>query len=124
MDSGEIVWKDNLTKTKKKKTIMRNRYVSQCCQCGSKVPVGNGTIRKVGRKKWKCTCLDCKPLSTSEAFELANGDETHAAGIYASNKSAGSKYQSWGAYFPSTGTYIYQNKAGRCIDAPCCGCCN
>ena len=24
----------------------------------------------------------------------------------------------------STGAELYRNKAGRCIDAPCCGCCN
>jgi hypothetical protein len=26
-------------------------------------------------------------------------------------------------YFPSTGNYAYRNRAGRCEDAPCCGCC-
>ena len=35
-----------------------------------------------------------------------------------------SRYQSHYAYFPSTGGEWYQNKNGRCEDAPCCGCCN
>lgn len=103
---------------------MRNRYASKCCQCGVKVNPGMGTIRKVGRRKWNTTCLECKPISTSEALTLSDGNEDHAAGIYAASQSTGSKYQSWGAYFPSTGAYIYQNKAGRCEDAPCCGCCS
>lgn len=103
---------------------MINKYKTVCHCCSRKVNPGQGTIRKLGRRKWSCTCLDCQPLSTSEALTLAENDEEHAAGIYAASQSASSKYQSWGAYFPSTGTYIYQNKAGRCIDAPCCGCCS
>jgi len=27
-------------------------------------------------------------------------------------------------HFPSTGHTVYQNKRGRCEDAPCCGCCS
>lgn len=103
---------------------MKNRYTSTCCQCGTQVHPGMGTIRKVARKKWDCTCLECKPLTASEAFQLGDGNEDHAAGIYAASKSAGRDYQSWGAYFPNSGAYVYQNKAGRCEDAPCCGCCS
>lgn len=32
-------------------------------------------------------------------------------------------YRSNYAFFPSTGGEWYQNKNGRCEDAPCCGCC-
>lgn len=103
---------------------MKNRYKSSCCNCGKVVLPKQGTIRKIARKKWECTCLECKPISTSEALDLAAGNEDHAAGIYAASKSAGSDYQSWGAYFPSSGAYVYQNKNGRCEDAPCCGCCS
>ena len=35
-----------------------------------------------------------------------------------------SRYRSHYAYFPSTGGEWYQNKQGRCEDAPCCGCCS
>ena len=34
------------------------------------------------------------------------------------------KYKSHRFYFPSTGGELYQNKNGRCEDAPCCGCCS
>ncbi len=34
-----------------------------------------------------------------------------------------SRYQSNHYHFPSTGGGVYQNKRGRCEDAPCCGCC-
>lgn len=27
-------------------------------------------------------------------------------------------------YSPVTGNEFYQNRRGRCEDAPCCGCCN
>lgn len=33
------------------------------------------------------------------------------------------RYQS-NFYRTSSGAELYQNKAGRCEDAPCCGCCN
>ena len=41
-----------------------------------------------------------------------------------SDRSGASRYRSNYAYFPSTGGEYYRNKAGRCIDAPCCGCCS
>jgi len=103
---------------------MKNKYTSKCSQCGTKVNPGMGTIRKAGRRKWSCTCLECKPLSASEAMALSDGNEDHAAGLYAASQSQGRGYRSWGAYIPSTGSYIYQNKNGRCEDAPCCGCCS
>jgi len=103
---------------------MKNKYASKCSQCGTKVNPGMGTIKKLRRRKWSCTCLECKPLTASEALELSWGDEGDAAGIYAASQSGSSKYQSWSAYIPSTGSYVYQNKNGRCEDAPCCGCCS
>ena len=106
---------------------MQNKYPSKCCKCGNRVPKNGGTIKKAGRRRWNTTCHACndmKGISAMDAMDLANGDEEQAAGIYASSKSAGREYQSWGAYFPGSGQYVYQNKAGRCIDAPCCGCCS
>lgn len=107
---------------------MQNKYKGSCHCCGKYVPARKGTLEKSGRK-WLVYCAACNesldgPMSPDRALELANGDENQAAGIYAASQSAGSQYQSWGAYFPSTGSYIYQNKAGRCEDAPCCGCCS
>lgn len=101
---------------------MQNKYPSKCCKCGNRVPKNGGTIKKVGRKRWNTTCHACngdmKGMSAMDALDLANGDEAHAAGIYASSKYANT------AYFPSTGAFIYTNPNGRCIDAPCCGCCS
>lgn len=110
---------------------MQNKYNTSCHKCGNHCNPGEASIRKAGRRRWIATCNHCnglvapdKPLSAMDAIELANGDESQAAGIYAAQKSGGKEYQSWGAYFPGSGQYIYQNKAGRCEDAPCCGCCS
>lgn len=107
---------------------MTNKYKGSCHCCGKIVRPGKGYLEKSGRR-WLVYCQPCNstldgPMSVDRALELANGDEAKAAGIYAAQKSAGREYQSWGAYFPGSGQYIYQNKAGRCIDAPCCGCCS
>jgi len=34
------------------------------------------------------------------------------------------RYQSHVIYFPGSGESMKVNKRGRCIDAPCCGCCD
>jgi len=107
---------------------MQNKYRGTCHKCGTAVAPRRGSLHKQGRK-WLVTCQGCQsgnegPMTIDRAMELANADEEQAAGIYASSKSAGREYQSWGAYFPGSGEYIYQNKAGRCEDAPCCGCCS
>ena len=104
-----------------------NKYKTSCHKCGAHCNPGEASIRKAGRRRWIATCNHCNgqvPQDQPLSAIIANGDEEHAAGIYAASQSAGSKYQSWGAYFPSSGAYVYQNKAGRCEDAPCCGCCS
>jgi hypothetical protein len=107
---------------------MQNKYRGTCHICGAAVAPKQGSLHRQGRR-WLVTCQGCQSghedqMTASRALELANGDEEQAAGIYAAQKSAGRDYQSWGAYFPGSGAYIYQNKGGRCIDAPCCGCCS
>ena len=53
--------------------------------------------------------------TTGRAYLTERGD-CQTAGRY-------SRYQS-NIYTTSTGAELYRNKAGRCEDAPCCGCCN
>lgn len=45
-------------------------------------------------------------------------DEAEAVGRYMRRQ----RYQSH--FFRVGRTELYRNKAGRCEDAPCCGCCN
>ena len=53
----------------------------------------------------------------AEPGDMADlGDEQQAASRY---------NPTWVSHvWTSGGREYYRNKAGRCIDAPCCGCCN
>jgi hypothetical protein len=75
------------------------KFAGKCADCGTPLPVGT-------KAKWygrgRVYGLDChsKPASNE------------------------SKYKSHYFYSPTTGNEWYQNKNGRCEDAPCCGCCS
>jgi len=70
------------------------RYAGKCRECGAKLEVGES------------------------AWWYGKGK------VYGTNcHSKDSKKEVTEFYFPSTGEYAYQNKNGRCEDAPCCGCC-
>lgn len=84
---------------------MTNRYDATCNTCRSHVPAGNGTLSKV-RRHWRVTCHAC----------LDTAPEAAALAISRGNKT------SYGVV-TSTGWVGYRNRAGRCEDAPCCGCC-
>ena len=73
---------------------MVNKYPAPCCYCGNLVPVNGGKVWKRGRK-WVCAHLACKQTSSAEVVCIRT----------------------------STGSFT-QNSRGRCIDAPCCGCCS
>jgi hypothetical protein len=67
----------------------------------------------------------------AQGWEVQDGDEAAALAIVAAagpatftpRRSAGRKYGSNYARFAGGGEW-YQNKRGRCEDAPCCGCCS
>jgi hypothetical protein len=73
-----------------------NRYKGNCAYCGHLVAARAGYL--IGsRGNWKVAHMEC-----------------HKSG----------EPQVTSTYFPSTGQTVYQNARGRCIDAPCCGCCS
>jgi hypothetical protein len=72
-----------------------NKYAAACADCGARVPARGGSLRKAGRR-WEVRHLSC---------ERGEG-------------------RSVAVTFAATGNTIYQNSRGRCIDAPCCGCCS
>ena len=74
---------------------MVNKYTTKCEICGSLIPPGGGTIKKVGRH-WVAKHLACAAAEAPQVDEY---------------------------YFPSTGQRMTRNKKGLCEDAPCCGCC-
>jgi len=81
--------------------VITLKFAGTCKECGTELPVGT-------KAKWYgrgvVYGLDChsKPVGTPRR----------------------SRYKSNFYYSPSTGNEWYQNKNGRCEDAPCCGCCS
>jgi hypothetical protein len=88
--------------------MMTNRYKGRCSECGAYVPARRGKCFKpAGARRYSVLCASCaaEPASPPPGRPDLVSERCHVA------------------YFPSTGQYLYQNKAGRCEDAPCCGCC-
>jgi hypothetical protein len=91
---------------------MTNRYDANCNTCRTHVPAGTGTLSKANRFRrafWKVTCNACLTGGTDST-------ESTAAAVSRGNET------SYGVV-TSTGWVGYRNRAGRCEDAPCCGCC-
>lgn len=72
-----------------------NKYPARCATCRVQVPANGGTLTKRGRR-WIVNHLDCKAAGAPRVMVTRF----------------------------SSGAEVYQNVGGRCIDAPCCGCCS
>jgi hypothetical protein len=87
---------------------MSNKYPSKCAKCETYVPARAGVLSRASRG-WRVECPDCaagvQSQDTEHALEISRGTAT-----------------SYGVV-TSTGWVGYRNRAGRCEDAPCCGCC-
>ena len=72
-----------------------NRFNSTCAVCGISVGAEEGFATKwPGSKSWEVTCDEHTSTDSSNVI-----------------------------YFYGSGKTEYRNPKGRCIDAPCCGCC-
>ncbi len=71
-----------------------NRYAAPCSICGGLVPANGGRLSKRGRV-WLVSHLSCADSGQPEVITFTF----------------------------SSGQTAIQNRRGRCIDAPCCGCC-
>ena len=77
-----------------------NKYPGNCGTCKRRVGANAGTLVKIDRR-WVVRHLSC--------HEVGAPTVTHA--------------RFYGGRGPGTYQDVYQNSAGRCEDAPCCGCC-
>ena len=79
---------------------MTLRYAGKCRDCGIHLPAGSeGTWHGRGRG---ISCPDC--------------------GGSVDGRPARGRVSNYATF--SSGETVYQNRAGRCEDAPCCGCCS
>ena len=106
---------------------MQARYAGHCASTGRPIAPGDRIIYDT---KTRRAYLDEPPdnqetMHPGAALALdidptLDPEEAAAVGLYMTQ--AARRYQShtWRA----GGREYYRNKAGRCEDAPCCGCCN
>ena len=81
-----------------------NRFATRCTKCRKRIAPRAGYAVKIGRR-WIGECANC---NTSEALNPCAADRDHPLLVTRFN----------------SGAVVYQNRGGRCEDAPCCGCCS
>jgi len=82
--------------------VMLAKYRGRCALSGVVINVGDEiTYDTTTKKAWLAEPGDCR-VDTSSYL----GDKKRVSDVFSIN-----------------GNEFYRNKAGRCIDAPCCGCC-
>ena len=70
-----------------------NRYAGRCCECGGQVAAKAGVVVPRGGA-WRISHLACHKEGSGSVMTVRIG-----------------------------GNEYIRNTNGRCIDAPCCGCC-
>ena len=102
---------------------MTARYPGHCASTGRPIAPGDRIIYDT---KTRRAYLDEPPDDTPSAALALDIDPTldpdtaASVGLYMTQ--AARRYQS--DIYRVNGREYYRNKAGLCIDAPCCGCCN
>lgn len=74
---------------------MVNRYAGTCEYCGCRVPANGGECQKLAGR-WVVSHITCFKEGKSNVIVTRF----------------------------NSGAEVYQNRKGRCEDAPCCGCCS
>lgn len=109
------------------------RFPGQCARTGARINPGD-TIASAGRGRYYLVSRGRAPADAAETVDpdlvyagaldpdLASSDPdgAAAAGRYLRHSMARGVSHVWN----SGGREYYRNRAGRCEDAPCCGCCN
>ena len=80
---------------------MSNRYPGPCAGCGKRVPARAGTLKKEAGR-WAVRHAECAGASDPGYFPRPSRRVIEIR---------------------TSGGTFYRNAAGRCEDAPCCGCC-
>jgi len=99
--------------------MRKNKYKGSCTNCGVVVQSGRGYLHSYQsgrRKRFYVTCNACQEEMEPDC-QIDGNDDDHAAAMHAVRAIPGT------LYIPSTGFVGFRNPAGRCEDAPCCGCC-
>ena len=87
--------------------IMRAKYKGRCSITGAPINPGDEiTFDTVSRKAWFTEPGDCAVADSDYLAARTRTPKNYVSDV-----------------FNVSGREFYRNKSGRCIDAPCCGCC-
>lgn len=111
--------------------MFQARFPGRCAVTGRPFAIGD-TIRAAGRGRYALVSPaagpvdhDAADIALAESVDPGIGaddpEAAAAAGRYLRQSMARGVSDIWRT---STGREYYRNRAGRCEDAPCCGCCN
>ncbi len=107
---------------------MALRFAGTCKVCGRKVPAGASAYWDASAKTVTCQWIDCADADglTTESPLTGPWDTRTDLRVRTDHRI--------GAAAPvparvivtrfNSGAVVHQNSRGRCIDAPCCGCCS
>lgn len=101
------------------------RYPGRCATTGAPIKPGDPVLYDTRTRQ--AHALRKPPDELTAAAAMARDidpelDPDTAANVGLYMAQSARRYQS--DIFRHNGREYYRNKAGRCIDAPCCGCCN
>jgi hypothetical protein len=111
---------------------MQLKYPGVCKVCGESLPAGTLAYWDSAAKTVTChgiACCEADGLTETVERRAGNPDgkltrrETHVGSGAPVHPAAQSRPRVVATTFNS-GATVYQNSRGRCIDAPCCGCCS
>jgi hypothetical protein len=101
------------------------RFPGSCKICGSRIAAGDLAYWDAGTKTVTCHAIDCcdaDGLTTNKP--LTGPWDTRTDIRERTDQRVGSPAPSVIATTFNSGVTVYRNARGRCVDAPCCGCCS
>lgn len=98
------------------------RFASTCPVCSARIAIGSPVEWTKGSPARHTACTDVPTTSTvpgdlGSMRHLGSGNPGTRSSARATRY--GSRYTRF-----SSGAEVFTNHAGRCLDAPCCGCCS
>jgi hypothetical protein len=112
---------------------MESKYAGKCRACGVRFPAGTLIeYDRRGARGRKAQHVDCENPLSGPPLALEEGAPGHGPGCYgecdglydcSAPAPAPASYQTVSYEVRTSGGTFYQNRGGRCEDAPCCGCC-
>ena len=110
--------------------MLASKYAGTCSDCGSRFPAGTlieyDRRAPRGRKAKHADCNNPEIVFERATIRASESDDSPAAWNEREAKGLGHprrRARTVSYEVTTSGGTFYRNRAGRCEDAPCCGCC-